>query len=352
MVGDRAPELAGISGWINSEPFSLASQRGKVVLIDFWTYTCINCIRTFPFLRDWQERYADDGLVIIGVHTPEFDFEKITENVRDAAAENQLLYPIVQDNDYTTWRAFDNHSWPAKYLIDKDGIVRYTHFGEGAYDETEIKIRELLEETGASFEGRPLGTRVEREYDERAFSADVQVGLTRELYAGVERNYGALQSSSSPPYLLQTDYYEGANTVVVYEDPGDHLNHFLYLEGEWFNGLEGVRHARQTQDFEDYIAIKFFGTSVNAVMSPGGGAPFVMRATLDDQPFQPDQAGADIRWDAEGNSFVAVDVDRLYRIVKLGAFAGHELRLSSNADNFTLFAFTFGAFDESTGSME
>ena len=152
-TGDEelAPELTGITGWINTEPFTLAEHRGKVVLIDFWTYTCINCIRTMPFLRDWQEKYADQGLVIVGVHAPEFEFEKIKQNVVNAVEEFGLEYRVAQDNDMATWRAYRNRFWPAKYLIDKDGYIRYTHFGEGAYEETEEKIRELLVEAGVTF---------------------------------------------------------------------------------------------------------------------------------------------------------------------------------------------------------
>ena len=148
-----APALAGTGEWINSEPFTLASRRGEVVLVDFWTYTCINCIRTLPWIRDWHEKYADAGLVILGVHTPEFEFEKVIENVRKASLDYDLNYPIVQDNEFTTWRAFKNRAWPSKYLIDANGAVRYAHIGEGAYDTTERWIRTLLEEAGADLSG-------------------------------------------------------------------------------------------------------------------------------------------------------------------------------------------------------
>ena len=149
-VGSLAPEIqSDPGGWINSTPLSIAGSRGQVVLIDFWTYTCINCIRTLPYLKAWHDTYADDGLRIIGVHTPEFEFEKIMENVEEAMVEFGLKYPVVQDNDFLTWRAFENRYWPAKYLIDKDGVIRYTHFGEGAYDRTEEMIKKLLSETGS-----------------------------------------------------------------------------------------------------------------------------------------------------------------------------------------------------------
>ena len=146
-----APDFTGYQRWFNTasgRPLSLEALRGKVVLVDFWTYTCINCIRTLPYLKAWDERYRDKGLVTVGVHTPEFPFERDAGNVEEAIVQNALRYPVVQDNDYATWDAYGNQFWPAKYLIDARGQVRYTHFGEGDYEETEGAIRRLLEEAG------------------------------------------------------------------------------------------------------------------------------------------------------------------------------------------------------------
>ena len=143
----KAPELAGIEGYINTDSdIKIENFRGKVVLIDFWTYTCINCIRTLPYLKSWHEKYNDKGLQIIGVHTPEFKFEQEYENVKSAVEKYQIKYPVVQDNAYATWRAYNNRYWPRKYLIDIDGFIKYDHIGEGAYEETERKIQELLKE--------------------------------------------------------------------------------------------------------------------------------------------------------------------------------------------------------------
>jgi len=140
-----APEIIPGGQWFNSSPLTLAQLKGKVVLIDFWTYSCINCIRTLPYLRSWWDKYKDEGLVIIGVHSPEFEFEKDPDNLAKAISDFNLTYPIVQDNNFATWRAYNNRYWPAKYLIDKSGTIRYSHFGEGAYDETEKNIQELLQ---------------------------------------------------------------------------------------------------------------------------------------------------------------------------------------------------------------
>lgn len=143
-----APELAGIDHWINSAPLTLQQLRGKVVLVDFWTYTCINCARTLPYVKQWNAKFKDQGLTIIGVHTPEFPYEKLTGNVSDAAKRFGLTYPIAQDNRYATWRAYDNQYWPAFYLIDKKGHIAYEHFGEGSYQDMEDAIRVLLAQPG------------------------------------------------------------------------------------------------------------------------------------------------------------------------------------------------------------
>ena len=141
-----APEFKGIDNWINSQPLKLDELRGKVVLVDFWTYTCINCLNHLPYVKEWNEKYKDQGLVVVGVHTPEFAYEKSTSNVQDAIKRLQIKYAVAQDNSYATWKSFDNQYWPAVYLIDKSGKIVYSHFGEGSYATTEKKIQALLSE--------------------------------------------------------------------------------------------------------------------------------------------------------------------------------------------------------------
>jgi len=145
-VGAVASELRGGGEWINSEPLLIRELEGKVVLVDFWTFSCRNCINTFPHLKAWHEKYADSGLVIIGVHSPEFRFEQDIENLRTAIADHGITYPVVQDNDFLIWQAYGNRFWPHKYLVDKQGVIRYDHIGEGAYNETETWIVRLLNE--------------------------------------------------------------------------------------------------------------------------------------------------------------------------------------------------------------
>ena len=344
-TGDEktVPEITGIASWINSEPMTFDEQRGDVVLVDFWTYTCVNCIRTLPFLKAWHEKYAEHGLVIVGVHTPEFDFEKDRENVIEAVETFGLEWAVAQDNDFKTWRAFSNRYWPAKYLVDKDGLIRYTHFGEGAYEETELWIRGLLIEAGADLEGIPSNTIPEPRHAVNLREKTRETGLTREIYAGFERNYNALLSSA--PYVLHQEYYEEESAELFYTDPGDHKNHFLYLQGLWRNDAERLVHARATEGYEDYLALKFNATSVNAVMSPVNGGEYKVRVTLDDMPISSEAAGADVMFDADGNGYITVDSARMYNVVNLSEYGGYELKLSSNSPEFSLFAYTFGAYD-------
>ena len=335
-VGSEAPEFQGIVNWINSEPLTMEQLRGKVVLIDFWTYTCVNCIRTFPHLKEWYAKYADKGLVIVGVHAPEFEFEKLTKNVINSAASFGLEYPIAQDNDFVTWKNYSNRFWPAKYLIDSEGVVRYTHFGEGAYLDTENFIRVLLADAGADLNrvlpGANPGPQI--------VSGARRGSFTRELYGGYERN-----ASPGGIYVAQEAYYGGPERVVSYIDQGDHENHQIYLQGSWFNGLEELRHARQTENYEDYIAIKFSATTVNAVVNPLRDSPFEVQVTIDGRPLSAEEAGPDVVV-ADGRSYFRVDEGRMYQVVALAEYSTHELRLSSNSDNFALFAFSFGAYQE------
>jgi thiol-disulfide isomerase/thioredoxin len=174
----EAPEFTGITNWLNGKPLTLASLRGRVVLIDFWTYTCINCIRTLPHLTAWDRAYREAGLTIVGVHSPEFSFEKDTGNVKRAIAQDGIEYPVAQDNDLATWGAWSNEYWPAEYLIDARGHVRHVNFGEGKYDETEAAIRSLLEEAGAAKLG--ADARPDRTYDPATET-------TPETYLGLAR---------------------------------------------------------------------------------------------------------------------------------------------------------------------
>ena len=342
-VGSLAPDLSGIAGWINTDEFTLASLRGEVVLVDFWTYTCVNCLRTLPYLRDWHEKYDDLGLNIIGVHTPEFEFEKDFDNVVAAVKQHDLGWRMAQDNDFRTWRSYNNRYWPAKYLIDHEGVIRYRHFGEGRYDETEQWIRDLLEEIGADVSDIEVNADRGPQLDEGAFDDQGRVVQTRELYAGARRNSGG-----GVPYIGNNTYYfTEVNASETYSDPGQHQNHYLYLKGAWLKGLESIEHDRETENLEDYLALKFFGTSVNVVIASENTEPYDVVITLDDQPVPQEAWGDDLRMNGENMTVITVDEPRMYRLIRLPAHGSHELKLSSNSEDFNVFAFTFGSY--STG---
>ena len=340
-----APDIVGINAWLNGEETSIALElaKGNVVLIDFWTYTCINCVRTLPFLTAWDEKYRDRGLVIIGVHTPEFEFEERFENVRAANAEHGIEYLVAIDNDYRTWRAFQNRWWPRKFLIGPtvDGSpmgIRYDHIGEGDYPETEIAIREALEAVGRDVSDIPFG--VEAPIPTREAGTPRQ---TRELYAGWRRNIGG-----GGPYAGQDAYFlAGPGIDTLYRDvqSSDREHNLWYLEGLWRTEDESIVHARETDELEDYIALLVRGRTANVVLTVAeDGAPFNVYVELDGRWLLPDEAGSHIQWDGQGRSYIRVTENDLYRLLFLPEWSEHELILRSDSDQFRIFAFTFGSY--------
>ena len=341
--GPLAAEPAGIDAWINSDPLTLAQLRGRVVLVDFWTYTCINCIRTFPYLKLWNSRYADDGLVILGVHTPEFEFEKDYENVQQATKDNGIVWPVAQDNDFQTWRAYNNRFWPAKYLIDRDGVIRYTHFGEGAYAETERQIRELLKEAGADLSD-DLEPPEDQQFDP-AFLGSLDAEVTPELYAGYDRNFSAAYYGRA--YVKQLDYYENQGKVANFVAPEELVPHHIYFNGTWLVESEHTKHARVSDDYSDYIGLRYSAKSVNAVLTSDTGEAYRVRVTLDGEYLTEANKGVDIHIGEDGESYLLVNEPRLYEIIDSPFYTQRqELRLSSNSPDFGLFAFTFGIYSE------
>lgn len=290
-----APELIPGGTWFNSDPLTLVNLRGKVVLVDFWTYTCINCIRTLPYLRAWHKKYAGDGLVIIGVHTPEFEFEKNPENVQKAVDDFQLEYPVMQDNDYATWRAYHNRYWPAKYLIDKAGRIVYTHFGEGAYDETEAQIQKLLSVTAS--------------IDNPTYSVRAR---TPELYLG----YLRIDALASPEQLVR-------DRASDYSIPQPIPRDTFAFAGEWSVGPERARMAAGGK-----LVLHFDAQNVFLVMRPEKtGAVGNVRVILDGK---------------DTGDTITVNGDQLYEILSLPEPGDHVLELEFLDGNIELYAFTFG----------
>ena len=299
-----APELTGLGPWYNSRPLTLASLRGKVVLVDFWTYSCINCVRTLPYIEAYWTRYRDMPFVLIGIHTPEFVFEKSPQNVADAIRRHGLTYPIAQDNEYATWNAFGNHYWPAKYLIDAEGIVRYTHFGEGGYEETDIAIRGLLGELGR----RPSGAMVAG----GAPAAAPALNLSPETYLGA-RGWSALSNGRDDPDG-GVHRYVAPKTLP--------LNHFA-LVGTW-RLVEGERQVLAGADGE--IRFHALAGEVNLVLGLELGTP---------------PRSADV--EVDGREFKAITIDRhdLFPLWS-GPYAEHEVSLRVHGRGVAAYAFTFG----------
>ena len=309
-----APDFVSPGRWFNTGGDSLSiaglTGEGQVVLIDFWTYTCINCIRTLPYLKAWDAEYRDDGLTIVGVHAPEFAFEKDAENVAEAVSDNGIRYPVVQDNELGTWTAFANRYWPAKYLIDAEGEVRYVHFGEGSYAETETAIRSLLAEAG----DRELGTGADAG---RAEVAAPGLG-TPETYLGSERAEGFVE----PPRPGVADYTAPA--------PGSLALNRLAYGGRWQVDGESA-----TAVDHGTISLAFQARRVFLVLGAERD-PAEVEVLLDGEPLAGAGAGEDVR-----AGRVMVNGQRLYRLVDLPEATRGTLELRFEP-GVTGYAFTFG----------
>ena len=331
------PEIADISNWINSEPTTIEAEtaRGNVVLIDFWTYTCVNCIRTMPHLRAWQEKYGGRGLSVVGVHSPECEFEKITKNVEEAIERLGVTWRVAQDNDMATWRKFGNRFWPAKYLFSVDDELVYSHFGEGEYAETEKQIREQLIAAGNDISDIPFEP---LPGDVRDVAATKQ---TRELYGGYARAY-----SQQGVYNGHEEYYWGPDQVLDYTDDGERVEGQYFLMGLWGNREESIVHARQDPGLEDYLRVPFSARSVNIVIEPAGPEPFEVVVEIDGQPPTKEHAGAAIVWKNDGTTVLEVAESRLYAVLESPEFTQAELHFRSTSPNFAMFAFTFGIYLE------
>ncbi|MDQ2631830.1 MAG: cytochrome c biogenesis protein DipZ [Actinomycetota bacterium] len=308
----EAPEFTGNQQWFNTpggRPLSLRELRGQVVLVDFWTYTCINCIRTFPYLRAWDERYRDRGLTIVGVHTPEFPFEREGDNVAEAIEQSGLRYPVVQDNEYVTWNAYANQYWPAKYLIDARGRVRYVHFGEGEYEETEAAIRELLAEAGRQPGGGHARARVE------TASAEV---TTPESYLGSLR----AERFVNGPITAGTRTFSLPASGLAPDS--------LAYDGRWRIDPHGATAVSGALLHLDFGARRVF------LVLGADGRPRRVRVLLDGRPIPDRLAGADVH-----DGVAMIRRQRLYRLVELPRPGRHLLTLQLDP-GVSGYAFTFG----------
>jgi thiol-disulfide isomerase/thioredoxin len=316
------PSLDGATQWLNSPPLTAASLRGKVVLVDFWTYTCINWLRTLPYVRAWAHKYADHGLVVIGVHTPEFDVEHDLDNVRRAVTDLHVDYPVAVDNDYAVWTAFDNHYWPALYFADAQGQIRHHRFGEGDYEQSEMVLQQLLTEAGTSGDldhdlvaVDPTGVEVAADWDSL---------WSPENYLGYERT----ENFASP---------DGAvfDAPHAYAAPARlRLNHWA-LAGAW----TVRRQAVVLDQAGGRLAYRFHARDLHLVMGPAApGSPVRFRVQLDGQP--PEAAhGADV--DEQGDGVVTEP--RLHQLLRQpGPITERTFEVTFLDPGVHAYAFTFG----------
>jgi thiol-disulfide isomerase/thioredoxin len=331
----HAPEIG--QTWVNSPPLALRELRGRVVLIDFWDYTCLNCIRTLPYVVEWNRRYREKGLTVVGVHSPEFTFARNEERVAEAMRQFGIEYPVVMDNDYVIWQAFTNKCWPAKYLIDKGGYIRFFHFGEGDYEGTELAIQMLLREVNPALEF-PAPMEPLRDTD-RAGTACYRT--TPELYLGYRRgkpgNERGFQNLPAEPEIAPPGSFCEAGKYVL---PDKIDADIFYLNGKWKAGPESVRAAARDATDPAGVLVYYAAKEVNLVMSPGDGR-HIVELLQDGRPIEPEEAGADVRFTDTGQSYLTVDAPRMYNLVKNTEIGQHLLQLVTREPGLECFAFTF-----------
>jgi cytochrome c biogenesis protein CcdA/thiol-disulfide isomerase/thioredoxin len=315
------PSLERAVAWLNSAPLTRESLKGKVVVVDFWTYSCINCLRAIPYVEAWSRKYKHDGLVVIGVHTPEFAFEKDQANVAKAVQDLKITYPVAIDSNYAIWKAFNNQYWPAHYFIDAQGTIRYHHFGEGEYDKSEEVIQELLKERNANLK---LGGFVQVTGSGAQAAADVNDIQSPETYVGYERQEGYVS-----PEKINRD------APGVYTAPGRlDVNHWA-LAGKWDVGGERATLVAAPGK----IVFRFHARDLHFVLGPGkDGKPVRFRVLLDGAPPAEDH-GVDV--DAQGNGIV--NGYRLYQLIRQkGKVEDRTFQIEFLDPGVQAFAFTFG----------
>lgn len=323
----KAKDFTQISEYINTGPISIADLEDKVILLDFWTYSCINCIRTIPHLNEWYDKYSDKGLAIIGIHTPEFEFEKNTENVESAVQKFGIKYPILQDNDKGTWKKYENNYWPRKYLIDDEGYIRYDHIGEGAYNETEKVIQALLTERAAhmdikniSFDDLQNISKTTNESNLEYKDVNFSKIKSPELYFGYEFARSSLGN------------VEGfkPNQVVSYAIEDSEIQpNLIYLEGNWKNNPDHM----ELQGNNGSIVLKYDSRAINIVA--GGNGTFTV--TQDGILVKDDQSK-----DSSNDGIFIIDGQRLYNLVTNNDYGEHTIKIDVKGKGFQIYTFTFG----------
>ena len=315
----KAPELVGIANYLNITPEELSREiEGKVVLYDIWTYSCINCVRTLPYITAWDDKYSEQGLLIVGIHSPEFEFEKDPENVRMAIEKHGISYPVVMDNDMETWKAFENRYWPRKYIADHEGFLRYDHIGEGSYQETEKVIQQLLDERATA-----LGIQM----DSTSSLVDIEefqhsMFRTPELYFGYKFAQNRNQLGSEEGFQ--------PGKTISYSEPDSIDLHKFYPVGEWKNYDDSMELISN----EGTIKLLYNAKEVNIVTENSAE----LEIFLDGKPLPVEYSGKDI---INGNT-VHVTEAGLYNIISSDSSSSHLMEINVNGKGFQMFTFTFG----------
>ena len=318
-----APEFVSEAYWINSAPLGLEQLKGRVVMVNFWSYSCMNCIRELQFLKEWWDRYKDAGLMIIDIHTPEFEFEKDPENVESFCRKYGITWPVILDNDNKMWNAYRNRVWPSRYVIDGQGIIREHHFGRGGYADTEAAIRHLLKELPSVAELPPIV------FDGKLRKRRICFPSSPKVHCGCShgRIANALEYKPGKPINL--------GTCGILKE-----NH-VYLRGAWNCDGEYVQHGRSTEALEDSLSIVFYGIEAGAVLESADKTEIRVYITLNGNPVNKDQAGEDIRYNG-GSSCITVREPRFYSIMRSEEFGTHTLRMAVDSDKLRVYAFMFG----------
>ena len=327
----KAPDLTQISGYLNTpnnnQPIHLANYKGKVVLIDFWTYSCINCIRTIPYLNDWYSKYADKGFVIIGVHSPEFEFEKNYDNVKTAVQKFGIMYPVVLDNNLGTWNAYGNQYWPRHYLIDAQGYIREDHIGEGGYAETEKTIQSLLAERAAldGLKQISFSTKTAPTINSKSLQyIDLSKQTTPELYLGYSYARSPLGNSQN---------FEPEQTVTYTIPSNTNLqSNIVYLDGQWKNNRDNI----ELQGNSGSIILTYYAKAVNIVASGKGQTGTVTEDGNSKIPIK--SIGTDLNKDGK---FI-LNGQRLYNLALHDSYGVHSIIINVKGKGFQLYTFTFG----------
>ncbi len=318
----RAPEFPEGLVWLNSDPMTMKSLKGKPVLIDFWTYSCVNCLRTLPYLKRWHKTYAKLGLTVIGVHSPEFDFEKEEENVRRAIGDLGVEYPVVLDPDFAMWNLYANRVWPHVFLVDALGSIVFDHQGEGGAAQTEAAIQNMLRAAGVA--------KLPAIAPDSTGVGGVCYRTTSETYLGYLRGHIGNAHDKLP------------DTEEAFDDAAEHADDVPYLHGHWRIAPEFIEHTRTLAVATEYLQMSYSAFETNLVIGALDDREAIVDVTIDGAPIPASMAGADVVIDEAGKTHIHVTNHRMYSIIRADHYHRATLKLGVRSAGLKMYAFTFG----------